>query len=228
MVDATNQNNEMPLPPSPSSSDGRQEADPFLVITQLGYVLGEPLLRGLPLLIFANKMDRSSEVKTMLSIKDIAIRLGLPGISNRRWHIQGCVATTGMYMYALCCIYVSICFCLCTTKRYNRWYPMSIGDGIMAGLEWLGKEIIAQTNVEQKNHSLSLNNQPLTSLSPPIYPIPIQTFAPLYPPPSLQPPSPLPSASTTSTLPFTTTISTLAGIPLSSWSSLVSSVDVNK
>jgi hypothetical protein len=53
----------------------------------------------------------------------------------------------------------------------------------MAGLEWLEKEIMKQTDVEQKNHSLLLNNQqPLTSSSPPLYPTAIQTFAPLYPP----------------------------------------------
>jgi hypothetical protein len=91
MVDATNADNRLP---SVMTEPDRYDME----VTQLSQVLGEPMLHGLPLLIFANKMDRTDS-KTMLSPKEIAIRMGLPGISNRRWHIQGCIATTGMYMY---------------------------------------------------------------------------------------------------------------------------------
>jgi peptide subunit release factor RF-3 len=96
MVDATNANNRLPFViPEPDDYD--------MDVIQLSQVLGEPILRGLPLLIFANKMDRTDS-KTMLSLKEIAIRMGLPGISNRRWHIQGCSAMSGKYVHT--CIYV--------------------------------------------------------------------------------------------------------------------------
>jgi hypothetical protein len=83
---------------------------------------------------------------------------------------------------------------------------MCVGDGLMAGLEWLRNEM-NKDEVALKKQSL-LDNQPLASLSPPTYTIPtIQTFAPLYPPPSspsLSRPTPtLITASLAKTIPST-------------------------
>ena len=58
-------------------------------------ILREDELKDIPLLIFANKQDLPNAV----SVKDIEAKLELNKIKDRKWHIEGCVATTGEGLY---------------------------------------------------------------------------------------------------------------------------------
>lgn len=58
---------------------------------ELETLLNEEKLAGVPLLIFANKMDLS----TALPAADVSQCLNLHTIRDRKWNIQGCSAKTG-------------------------------------------------------------------------------------------------------------------------------------
>mmetsp|Transcript_25865 Transcript_25865/g.46785 ORF Transcript_25865/g.46785 Transcript_25865/m.46785 type:complete len:193 (-) Transcript_25865:401-979(-) len=58
---------------------------------ELGKLLEDDKLAGVPLLVFANKQD----LLNALSAKTIADLLGLDGIRDRTWQIQPCSAKTG-------------------------------------------------------------------------------------------------------------------------------------
>lgn len=58
---------------------------------ELTELLIEDKLRGVPLLIYANKQDVAQSV----TAADIAEALGLHNIKDRDWQIQSCVATDG-------------------------------------------------------------------------------------------------------------------------------------
>lgn len=58
---------------------------------ELSELLIEEKLRGIPLLVYANKQDLSQSVMAA----DIADRLRLHNIKDRDWQIQSCVATQG-------------------------------------------------------------------------------------------------------------------------------------
>ena len=55
---------------------------------ELSELLAEDKLRGVPLLIYANKQDVAQSV----TAADIAESLGLHNIKDRDWQIQSCVA----------------------------------------------------------------------------------------------------------------------------------------
>lgn len=55
---------------------------------ELHRALNDDHLKHTPLLVFANKQDQ----KTALPVNEIAQRLGLLQLKNRKWHIQGCSA----------------------------------------------------------------------------------------------------------------------------------------
>ena len=54
-------------------------------------MLAEDLLRGVPVLFMMNKQD----LPHSLSPHQLEDKLGLRGIKDRAWHVQGCTATTG-------------------------------------------------------------------------------------------------------------------------------------
>ena len=61
---------------------------------EMNKVLSEPMLRDIPLLIFANKQD----LKGALSISELSQRLRL-GQLKRKWKIQTTIATQGTGLY---------------------------------------------------------------------------------------------------------------------------------
>lgn len=58
---------------------------------EISKLMMEDTLRGVPLLVYANKQD----LPRAKSLPYIADALGLTSISNREWHIQASSATTG-------------------------------------------------------------------------------------------------------------------------------------
>ncbi|CAB0034235.1 unnamed protein product [Trichogramma brassicae] len=58
---------------------------------ELSELLTEDKLRGVPVLVYANKQDVAQSV----TAAQIAESLGLPHIKDRDWQIQSCVATDG-------------------------------------------------------------------------------------------------------------------------------------
>eukprot|EP01013_Petalomonas_cantuscygni_P038626 TRINITY_DN69816_c0_g1_i1.p2 TRINITY_DN69816_c0_g1~~TRINITY_DN69816_c0_g1_i1.p2 ORF type:complete len:184 (-),score=47.78 TRINITY_DN69816_c0_g1_i1:377-928(-) len=58
---------------------------------ELNQLLAQPQLAGVPLLVFANKQD----LVTASPPSQISDKLALTAIRDRKWHIQGCSATTG-------------------------------------------------------------------------------------------------------------------------------------
>eukprot|EP01006_Ploeotia_vitrea_P015151 TRINITY_DN42345_c0_g1_i1.p2 TRINITY_DN42345_c0_g1~~TRINITY_DN42345_c0_g1_i1.p2 ORF type:complete len:179 (-),score=36.22 TRINITY_DN42345_c0_g1_i1:85-621(-) len=59
--------------------------------TELMKLLAEEKLQKIPVLIFANKQD----LETACKAADVAERLNLNDIRDRKWQIQGCSAHTG-------------------------------------------------------------------------------------------------------------------------------------
>lgn len=58
---------------------------------ELSELLLEEKLRGVPLLVYANKQDLGQAV----TAAEIAEGLGLHNIKDRDWQIQSCIATEG-------------------------------------------------------------------------------------------------------------------------------------
>jgi len=58
---------------------------------ELHAMLAEDELRGVPLLVFANKQDLSNA----MSVEEVTDALGLRGLRQRPWTVQGCSALTG-------------------------------------------------------------------------------------------------------------------------------------
>jgi ADP-ribosylation factor protein 1 len=58
---------------------------------ELMRVLGEDECRDWPVLVYANKQDLSNA----MTVSEVADKLKLHNLRNRRWHIQGSCATTG-------------------------------------------------------------------------------------------------------------------------------------
>ena len=54
-------------------------------------VLNDELLKGIPLLIYANKQD----LNEAMNVTEITEKFGLNAIKNRNWYIQGSCAITG-------------------------------------------------------------------------------------------------------------------------------------
>ncbi len=63
----------------------------MIAVSELGLLLEEEKLAGVPLLIFANKQD----LLNALPPNEIAEGLHLPAIRDRQWQIQPCSAKTG-------------------------------------------------------------------------------------------------------------------------------------
>ncbi|CAH2302225.1 ADP-ribosylation factor-like [Pelobates cultripes] len=59
--------------------------------SELEAILETDDMRGVPLLVMANKQDLPGARKTL----DVAEALGLMKIQGHQWHIQGCCAATG-------------------------------------------------------------------------------------------------------------------------------------
>ena len=57
-------------------------------------VLNDELLKGIPLLIYANKQELS-EAMNVTNVTEITEKFGLNAIKNRNWYIQGSCAITG-------------------------------------------------------------------------------------------------------------------------------------
>jgi len=62
---------------------------------ELQKLLREDELRGLPLLIFANKQD----LPDAMSVAEITDKLGMNSLRNRAWYVQGSCATSGDGLY---------------------------------------------------------------------------------------------------------------------------------
>ena len=58
---------------------------------ELFRMLNEDNMRGVPCLIFANKMDAPQASK----VSDVAEKMGLRDIRGREWYVQGCSAKSG-------------------------------------------------------------------------------------------------------------------------------------
>eukprot|EP00929_Paragymnodinium_shiwhaense_P083217 TRINITY_DN4425_c0_g1_i1.p1 TRINITY_DN4425_c0_g1~~TRINITY_DN4425_c0_g1_i1.p1 ORF type:complete len:245 (+),score=61.75 TRINITY_DN4425_c0_g1_i1:78-812(+) len=58
-------------------------------------LLQEAELQGLPLLVYANKQD----LRGALSANEVADKLGLHALRDRRWHITASIITTGTGVY---------------------------------------------------------------------------------------------------------------------------------
>ena len=61
----------------------------------LNYVLSDEAMRGVPLLIYANKMD----LPNALTVPQISERLGLVSLRDRKWQVQASNATRGDGLY---------------------------------------------------------------------------------------------------------------------------------
>jgi len=59
--------------------------------TELQLLLEEEKLSGVHLLVYANKQD----LATALTSAEVSEALGLQGVRDRKWHIQGCSAKSG-------------------------------------------------------------------------------------------------------------------------------------
>ena len=70
---------------------------------ELSELLMEDKLRGVPLLIYANKQDLAESV----TAADIAEALGLHNIKDRDWQIQSCIATDGKGIKVLILYYLN-------------------------------------------------------------------------------------------------------------------------
>jgi signal recognition particle receptor subunit beta len=62
---------------------------------ELGHILAEEILQGVPLIVMANKQD----LPTAMNRTQVAHGLGLHNLHGRRWHIQGCSAISGNGLY---------------------------------------------------------------------------------------------------------------------------------
>ena len=62
---------------------------------ELHRMLAEDELRGVPLLVFANKQD----LPNAMSVNEITERLGLNILKNREWYIQSACTVTGDGLY---------------------------------------------------------------------------------------------------------------------------------
>ena len=58
---------------------------------ELSELTEEENLKGVPVLIFANKQD----VKGCMSVAEISQSLQLTSVKDHQWHIQACCALTG-------------------------------------------------------------------------------------------------------------------------------------
>ena len=58
---------------------------------ELEKVLKEPMLNGIPLLVFANKQDLPNPT----SVRQLTDKLNLHNIRDRKWYVQGSSATSG-------------------------------------------------------------------------------------------------------------------------------------
>ena len=61
---------------------------------ELDRILGSILLKEMPLLVFANKVDLN-----VMSVTEVAEKLDLPLLKDRKWQIQGCSALKGEGLY---------------------------------------------------------------------------------------------------------------------------------
>jgi ADP-ribosylation factor protein 1 len=61
----------------------------------LGSLMADSALVGIPVLILANKQD----LPMAMSTSAITDRLGLHGVREREWYVQGCVAGSGDGLY---------------------------------------------------------------------------------------------------------------------------------
>ena len=65
------------------------------VESELEWILKSDEMKGVPLILLANKQD----LPEATSPSDIARKIGLNDVKNRQWHIQGLCATTGEGLY---------------------------------------------------------------------------------------------------------------------------------
>ncbi|MES1917164.1 MAG: hypothetical protein MHM6MM_008920 [Cercozoa sp. M6MM] len=81
------------------SSDGERidQTDPSTgnAKEELSAVLSSDELRGVPLLVMANKQDLPGAV----GVSELTERLALDQLRDRKWHAQACIATTGDGIY---------------------------------------------------------------------------------------------------------------------------------
>jgi GTP-binding protein EngB required for normal cell division len=82
---------------------GRSHWDAGNVLAELHDVLNAPNTRGLPLLVLANKYDNEGHTNdaSMVPLHEVAKRLTLESITDRRWSIEPFSGKTGSNMKAL-------------------------------------------------------------------------------------------------------------------------------
>ena len=74
------------------SNDANRIAE---AVESLHTVLNDEALRGVPVLVYANKMD----LPNALTVPQISERLGLVGLRDRKWQVQASNATRGDGLY---------------------------------------------------------------------------------------------------------------------------------
>jgi hypothetical protein len=122
-----------------SSDKDRIAGDSRSAAGELGSLLEEPELKGVPLLVLANKTDlpggkthTQSSIKQNLlfpnslmmigmAVPEVSEKLGLGSLQGRKWHIQGTIATTGTALFSLhlsvsSCLSVGICCLLIVSE----------------------------------------------------------------------------------------------------------------
>ena len=82
-------------------------------------IIEDPLMQHSVLLVYANKQD----LPRALSPSEIVSALGLQGMKNRGWHVQGAVATRGEGLYE------GMDWLSGVLKSLNRGVPVSSSSG---------------------------------------------------------------------------------------------------
>ena len=103
---------------------------------ELSELLLEDKLRGVPLLVYANKQDLGHAV----TAAEIAEGLGLHNIKDRDWQIQSCIATEGKGV-KVCKLLSSKRFTFVLTYIYFLRKSLKLLKILQEGLEWACKSI---------------------------------------------------------------------------------------
>ena len=82
-------------------------------------IVGDPLMRGAGILVFANKQD----LPGAMSSADLCAAFGMGDLRGRRWHVQGAVATRGEGLYE------GLDWLAATLKQMEKGRLVTTGEG---------------------------------------------------------------------------------------------------